>query len=160
MQFRSMMKRALCLALVALTLCAATLPALAAGPSYYVTASRLYVRKGPSSGYKVVDTLRRGTVVTRVKSRNGWYYVKYSRGSGWVYRGYLSDVPGGSPTGGGKYRTTCNLYVRAKPTVDASALTKLKKGTRVKVLKAHGSWVYVSYSGGKGWCAAKYLTRA
>ena len=162
MKSTGMVKRVLCLALVLMLASMSLMTAFASSKkSYYVSVSRLYVRSGPSSSYSTVKTLKKGTVVTRYSSKNNWYYVKYSGGSGWVYKGYLSSVKSssGSTTTSKGYKTTTAVRVRASATTNSGIVGKLSKGKSVTVKKQKGSWAYVTYSGGSGWVSTKYLKR-
>lgn len=50
-----------------------------------VTASSLYVRKGPNSVlYGKLGSLKNGTVVEIYEEKNGWYRISYGEGFGWV----------------------------------------------------------------------------
>lgn len=164
MKFVGAMKRALCLILVfmVLSMSLVTTAFASSKKSYYVNTSGLYLRTGPSSSYPATAKLKKNTVVTRYSSSNNWYYVKYSGGSGWVYKGYLSSVKNGGATvsSSATYKTTTGLRVRAAATTDSAVVDKLKKGAKVKVKKQKGSWAYVTFSGGSGWVSTKYLKRA
>lgn len=142
--------------------------ALAASGSYYCNGNRVNVRSGPSSAYSSQYKLMKGDVVTYVSQSNGWYKVTYynkrknTSEKGYVYRKYLTSVSSGSSSSSGStYKTTANLRVRSQASTQKGYVkTKLKKGTKVKVLKQKGSWVYISYSKGNGWVSAKYLKKA
>lgn len=55
-----------------------------------VTASSLYVRKGPSSIlYGKLGSLKKGTVVEIYEEKNGWYRISYGEGFGWVSGKYI-----------------------------------------------------------------------
>ena len=159
MKFRKMMRRSLCLLLVLLSINLPT--AFAAKGVYYVNASSVYVRTGPSSGYTAKKKLHRGDVVSYQKSKNGWYYVKYSGGSGWVYRKYLSSVGStkSSISTSGKYRSTGTLNMRSRASNSAGVIGKLKKGATVTIKKQSHGYAYVTYNGVSGWVAAKYLKK-
>jgi len=51
-----------------------------------VTASVLNVRKGPGTGYKVVDTLEKGKTVTIYETKNGFYRIGENK---WVSAEYV-----------------------------------------------------------------------
>ncbi|MBR1560001.1 MAG: SH3 domain-containing protein [Clostridia bacterium] len=160
----ALIKRTLCLAL-ALMLMTMT-AALAAKGSYYVSANNVYVRSGPSSSYSAVAKLNRGKVVNYLKSQNGWYQVRYSEGkTGWIYRKYLSTVKPSSSSSstkvstGGKYRTTGEMNMRSKASLNGSVVGKVKKGATVTVKSQSHGWAYVSYNGKTGWIAANYLKK-
>lgn len=56
-----------------------------------VTASSLYVRKGPSSIlYGKLGSLKMGTVVEIYEEKNGWYRISYGEGFGWVSGKYIA----------------------------------------------------------------------
>lgn len=70
------------LALVATTAAASAAPAYATG--------NVNVRSGPSTQYRVVDSLRRGEQVDVQQCRGGWCYVEKRGPDGWVSANYLS----------------------------------------------------------------------
>ena len=122
MQSGNGFRRAFSLALVLMLLVITGAPAFAASKSspsgsYVVTASRLNVHSTPSLG-NVTRKLKRGAVVTYVRSKNGWWYVKFSGGSGYVDKTYLKSM--GSTTA--TYKTTCNLYVRYSASATSTAI--------------------------------------
>lgn len=154
------MKRMVCLLLVLASFALPT--ALAASGSYYVNVSSLNVRTGPSSGYSTKKKLHKGDVVTYSKQENGWWYVRYSGGSGWVYRKYLSKVNSSSKvTSGSKYKTTGEMNLRSRASLtESSVIGKVKKGATVTVKKTSHGWAYITYNGKSGWIAASYLKKA
>lgn len=173
MKILSAMKRVFALALVLALLAGVGSfgTAFAANKNYYCTANRVNLREGPSSGYASMAKLMKGDVVTYISKSNGWYYVMYYKKStntvvrGFVYRKYLSSVApskssGTSISSSGTYKTTVNLRVRSEPSITTGYVrTKLKRGTKVSVVKQKKSWVYVTYKGGSGWVSAKYLKK-
>ncbi|MGV8831930.1 MAG: SH3 domain-containing protein [Devosia sp.] len=59
--------------------------------SQAVATTNVNVRSGPSSGYGVVDTLRRNEVVNVTECRSGWCYVEKAGPDGWVSANYLQQ---------------------------------------------------------------------
>ncbi len=57
---------------------------------YYVIASRLNARTGPSTSSRIIGALRYGSVVTVEKLNGDWAYVSYKGYHGWVATQYLS----------------------------------------------------------------------
>ena len=174
MKLASTLKRVLVLAL-ALALMAGIFTVSQAATkagNYYCIGNRVNLRSGPSSAYSIEAKLMKGDVVTYVSKDNGWYMVKFYNKhtdtviTGYVYRKYLSSV---APSSSSKkaslsvsnsYKTTVNLRVRSEPSLtNGYVRTKLKKGTKVSIVKQKKSWVYVTYKGGSGWVSAKYLTK-
>jgi len=156
---RSLM-RITCLVLVVLTLVAAAMPAMAksSNRAFVVATSkrdRLYVHSTPSNG-NVIGYLKRGTVVVYRSSKNGWWFVDFRNGEGYVDKGYLVSVAG-SPKA--KYKGVDNLYVHASPKMNSTVIGKLKAGKKVTVVKQSGTWSYINYKGRKGWVGSKYLFR-
>ena len=153
------MKRALCLLLVLASFALPT--ALATSGSYYVNVSTVRVRTGPSSGYSAKKKLHKGDVVTYQKAENGWWKVRYSGGSGWIYRKYLSKVKSSSGVkSGSTYRTTGQMNLRSRASLtDSSVIGKVKKGAKVRVKKTSHGWAYITYNGKSGWIAASYLKK-
>ena len=151
----------LCVLLMLVTLSSAT--AFAANGVYYVNANSVNVRYGPSSSYSSKGHVSKGDVVSYKKSKNGWYFVKMSNGrTGWIYRKYLSSVRSSSSktSASGTYKTTANLNMRSKATLNSGYVIRtVKKGTRVTMKKQSHGWAYVTYSGGSGWVSAKYLKK-
>jgi hypothetical protein len=80
-------KKIIASGLAVLALVATTAAASAA--SAYAT-SNVNVRSGPSTHYRVVDTLRRGEQVDVQQCRSGWCFVEKRGADGWVSANYLS----------------------------------------------------------------------
>lgn len=175
MKLATTLKRALVLALALALMAGIFTVSMAAtkGGNYYCIANRVNLRSGPSSAYSIEAKLMKGDVVTYVSKDNGWYMVKYYDKhsdtviTGYVYRKYLSSVAPSSSSSkkaslsvSNNYKTTVNLRVRSEPSLSTGYVrTKLKKGTKVSVVKQKKSWVYVTYKGGSGWVSAKFLTK-
>lgn len=164
-------RRILCALLVALTL-GASVPALAvarstqpvagsstlakSGDQYVVTAGVLNMRAGAGKGYTVIKHLRRGTKVTYLSSKSGWWRVRLSDGTtGYVDKKYLTRV---SATDTGTYTVSASkLSLRATPNTKSKRLNTLTRGTVLYVSKLNGDWGYVTHGGQSGWVAMKYL---
>lgn len=156
-----------CLMLV-IVLLTAQLPAKAAvagsttlaskGSKYVVTASELNFRSGPGIGYSVIKGLRRGTTVTYVGYKSGWWQVKTSDGRlGYVDRKYLT--PATASKTGTYYVTASTLRVRKSPSTSSSTRGYVTRGTRLTISQLNGDWGYVSSGAGvNGWVALKYLS--
>ena len=53
------------------------------------TTVNLNIRKGPSTKYKVITTMKKGTQVKILSSKNGWYKVQYKKITGWSSGKYI-----------------------------------------------------------------------
>lgn len=71
----------------------ATTAAASAAPAY--ATSNVNVRSGPGTGYRVVDTLRRGEAVDVQYCRGSWCFIQKRGPDGWVSANYLNR--GGRP---------------------------------------------------------------
>lgn len=60
-----------------------------AAPAY--ATGNVNVRSGPSTGYAVVDVLRRGDAVDVQQCRGSWCYVSKPGPNGWVSASFLSN---------------------------------------------------------------------
>lgn len=155
-------KRIICLALIAMLLVLTAAPALAASAanphgSYVVATSgwsRLRLHSSP--GGPVAAYLPRGTVVSYRGQKNGWWYVNYRYGSGYVDRTWLWSVDNNPKA---KYCPVDNLWVRLKPQSSSIRLGKLKVGKKVTIEDQSGTWVKINYKGYTGWVPGKYLFR-
>lgn len=64
--------------------------AVSLNTSGVVTASRLNMRTGPSTGYSIIHVLWQGNRVKVIGQSNGWYMINLSDGrSGWVSGAYI-----------------------------------------------------------------------
>lgn len=71
----------------------ATAGAAMAAPAY--ATGNVNVRSGPSTGYGVVDVMRRGEQVEVQQCRGSWCYVERRGPDGWVSASYLDRGYGG-----------------------------------------------------------------
>ena len=164
MKFSGVIKRALCVAMIAVLLTLTAAPALAASAknphgAYVVATSNKYnrLRVRASAGGYVKDYLKRGDIVVYRSDKNGWWYVRYRGGSGYVDRRNLWSVD--YSTSKCKYTSVDNLWVHTKPSNDSWCYGKLKPGKLVTIEKQSGSWVKIKYNGYTGWVYAIYLRR-
>lgn len=67
-----------------------------------VTASALNVRSGPGTGYRILGTVRNGTVLAVVGSQGEWRRIWFEGRQAWVHGAYLGTGGGGG--GGGSTR--------------------------------------------------------
>ena len=157
-------RRMLCLAMVVALLAITAVPAMAASAdnphgAYVVATSSKYdrLRVRSSAGGAVKDYLNRGSIVTFRSSKNGWWYVRYRGGSGYVDRRYLWSVD--NSTSKAKYTSVDNLRVYSKASTSGIYLGKLKPGRQVTIEKQSGNWVLINYKGHTGWTYSIYLRR-
>lgn len=52
---------------------------------------RAYLRYGPSIEYNVVEVLEKGSKITLLGEKNGWYEVRSPMGAtGWIYKDFVN----------------------------------------------------------------------
>ena len=157
-------KRALCLALMAVMLVASAVPAFAASKrgngSYVVTTvdkgDRLNVHATASLDGEVIGHLKKGTVVVYKSYKGGWWKVAYYGGSGYVDRRYLTSV---TSLPGAKYKAVTKVPVYAKASKSSKYLTMLKTTMKVSITGKSNSWVRIQRGPYVGWVVGKYLRR-
>ncbi len=86
-----------------------------------VTASKLNVRKGPSTKYSTIGSLYRNKNVTILDESNGWYKVNLNGKEGWASKKYIK-VNGNSSSSNTSQSNSNNQVVRAMNVV-ATAYT-------------------------------------
>ena len=161
---RTFFKRVLILALVALTLLSATLPALAVGRSstlakkgakYIVYCRKLNFRAGANTASRVIRTIRKGTKVTFLKDVRGWWYVKLANGKkGYVDKQFLTPKHVPKPD---FYRTKKDVALRAAPRTGAKKLLVIKEDNWPRIDAVNGDWGHTTWKGKSGWIALKYV---
>ncbi len=117
-----------------------------------VTASSLRVRETPVNG-TVVGKLAKGTAVTILETKDGWYKVTAGSLTGWVSGEYVElTTPSTTETA----TTTANLKLR-KTAKTGSVITTMPKGSKVEVLEKGSEWSKVKYNGKTGYASNAYL---
>ena len=159
MRSSNVVKKVLCLALIATLLIATAMPAFASSPNgaYVVTdtgGARLIVHDKPWGNE--VTRLKPGTVVVYKSKKSGWWKVAFYGGSGYVDPRYLTSV---TSLPSAKYKAVKKLPVYAKAKSSSAYLGTLKTTKKVRIVAKSNSWVRISLSGHYGWVSAKYLRR-
>lgn len=102
--------------------------------------SNLNVRNGPGTGYKVVDSLKKGTKVTVYETKSGWSRIGKNR---WVSSNYLtskkpkSSTPAYKTTVGKSYKLNGSTTLYSKP--DLSGTQYSYKGNTTVIVLEHAS---------------------
>jgi cell wall-associated NlpC family hydrolase/SH3-like domain-containing protein len=125
-----------------------------------ITGDVVNARKGPGTGYEVVEMLAAGKTVTILGEENGWYHIQWNNSKGYVLKDYInvnggssSQQPNATVTGG----TTIN--VRSGPDTSCDKVTMVAEGKRVAVLSQSGDWYQVSFGGTTGYIRKDYIMR-
>ena len=152
------MKRKILMIILSVLLIASTVlapvDALAASkkkiPIMQVTVEGARVRKGPSSEYDVMTSLKSGAKVFRIsKGKNSFYKVRTSRGLvGYMYKGFLKSY--GACYKSQIYTAKKKVKVYKKASTKSKRKTTLAKNQQVIVYQIKGKWAYIKTMGGKG----------
>ena len=116
----------------------------------YIDKAKGNVRKGRSTKYEAVASLKRGTKLTVGNLKNKWYEIKLGKYKGYfIHENNLTNTPPFVRT----FKATCKMNVRAGYTMKADIIGEVKKGTLIKSSKKLGDWGY--FPAVKGWIRIK-----
>ncbi len=117
-----------------------------------VTALGLNVRKGPGTGYGVVEVTQQGDVHPALGQSGSWKKIQFGDATGWAHQSYLTVSS--TPV---SIVTASSLNVRTGAGTQYRVLGVLPNGTRVAVLGTSGAWKNVTYRSRTGWVHGSYL---
>ncbi|MFB7304328.1 N-acetylmuramoyl-L-alanine amidase [Heyndrickxia sporothermodurans] len=138
---------------------------------YTVTATSLYIRKGPSAKYKTLGYVKKNKKVKVYEIKKSWAYITYGSTKGYVSSKYLKKVTAKKKPTIVKKNTTSKvkkaigerivnattLYVRKGPGTKYKSVGYLKKNKKVKIYEIKGNWVYIIDGKLKGYVSKTYL---
>ena len=125
-----------------------------------INASRVNLRRGPSTSYNSLGRLNKGTKLSVLSSSGSWYQVEVTGTGerGYVFAKYvtLSSAAGSQNKG----IVTALVNLRSLPSVerDSKVMTTMKKGDIVTVLSRANGWCYVRYGDLTGYCIASVIS--
>ncbi|WP_419726427.1 SH3 domain-containing protein [Terrisporobacter petrolearius] len=123
--------------------------------------SKVNMRKGASTKYKVVTKLKKNAKVTVVKKMsNNWYQVKYSGKTGYVSGKYLKVTATNNNTTYSNQLgvTTNNVNMRSGTSTKYKVVAKLRKNADIDVLKKMSNgWYQVKCNRTTGYISGKYI---
>ncbi|OPX47419.1 SH3 domain-containing protein [Clostridium thermobutyricum] len=140
-----------------------------------VTASALNVRSGAGTSYKVIGSLKNGSTVTVVETKNGWHKIKYGSSYGYVSSSYIkinSTISNGStnnsgntakpPSNSGSTQktgkvTASALNVRSGAGTSYKVIGSLKNGSTVTVVETKNGWYKIKYGSSYGYVSSSYI---
>jgi len=116
-----------------------------------VTVDGARVRRGPSSAYDVLTSVKKGGKVFYMgKMKKSFAYVCTSTGTvGYMYKGFLQTY-GTCYASQVYYSRQSGLSVYKKTSVNSKRVTRLKKHEHVIVYQVNGKWAYIKTLNGKG----------
>ncbi len=120
------------------------------------TTYNLNLRRGKSTGTKVLLTIPRNTTLVVTSTSGSWSRTSYKGRTGWVASAYLKNAAAAKPT----YRwTTANVNVRKGNSTRHGSLGVVPTNTRVTYVRTSGGWSKAKTSKGTGWISNKYLDK-
>ncbi|NRG34741.1 SH3 domain-containing protein [Niallia circulans] len=138
------------------------------------TGSSLNLRNSPSNSASIIVKLAKDVPVTVYSESNGWSKVEAYGKQGYVATQYLTEKKGtASPEKKEETKTSTSekaaakyvnveknssLNVRKEASTNSAILTKLSRGTEVKVLSSANGWDKVTVSGKTGYVSSSYLS--
>ena len=124
-----------------------------------VTVDGARVRKGPSSSYDVITSVRNGGKVFYLgKEKSSFYYVRTDHGAvGYMYRGFLKSY--GACYKDQVYYAKQKTKAYKKPSTHSSKKATLSKGQHVIVYQVKGNWAYIKTLGGTGGYVKKSMLK-
>ena len=133
---------------------------------------KVNVRRGPSSSYGSIGSLKSGTRVTVLLKGSGWCQITGGGLTGFMATNYLSNM--GTTNGGSNNnnsgtvttrtayvnnpKSTQLLYLRESPSQSARALGQYANGTQVKVVSYGATWCEVYVGTRHGYMMTRYLS--
>jgi uncharacterized protein YgiM (DUF1202 family) len=149
--------------------------AQAATKIYVCLPKQLNIRSDPSVDSFILARLKRGTLIKKVKSVHGWWYVQLRNGNeGYVDPKFLAPYGvadgAGNVIGGGYKPASGKMYyinsirrvtVRSGPTTSSKVKGKIRGGTVVRVLGTSGAAGYIEVynNGNRGFVPLSTLVR-
>ncbi len=123
------------------------------------SSTNLNVRLGAGTGYSVVASLAKGSMVTLISKSGDWWQVEYSDGkTGYCHKDYISQISTVTAT---VNTESTNLNVRSGAGTNYSIVGSLAKGKQVVILSESGGWSKVLYAGTDvGYASSSYLKKA
>lgn len=117
-----------------------------------VDVDRLNMRSGPSTSYRVLRVLTKGSSVEVISTSNNWSKIKYSGITGYVLDEHLKS----NTTV--KYINASGVNVRSGPSTSDSILGRLNKNDKVEIISESGSWSKINYKGSTAYVSSQYLS--
>lgn len=145
-------------------------------PVCYVTATKLNVRREPTTEGELLGQLVYGTAVEILETTaDGWCRIDYNGTPAYISATYISiqkppsttaaptttATPTAAPTLAANttvYVTANKLNVRRKPAVDGPLMGQILYGTEVVVLETVDGWCRIQYEGETAYISIDYVS--
>lgn len=128
------------------------------------TTSNLNLRKGPSTSYGIITTIKKGTTVSILEEKGEWTKVQFGSKIGYSSSKYLkvsssSSNSSSSTTSKTKKMkvTATSLNVRSKASTSGKILGKLAKNKQIDVYEIKSGWAKIKYNNKTAYVSSSYL---
>lgn len=116
------------------------------------------LRKKASTKSDVLTTLSKGTTVSILAEKDGWYQVSYGGKKGYMSADFVSSETSSSDVKGYAKVTTDVLNMRDKPNTDGNVVAAVSENEYVKLTGFENGWYKVSYDDYKGYMSGDFLS--
>ena len=122
-----------------------------------VSGTNVRVRSGAGTGYDILKTLDKGTLVELTVQEGDWYRISYDGARGYIASQYVTRYDSGTGLSGAGKVTADVLNIRSAPKSGSTSLGTASRGAVLTVTGIEGSWFAVSYNGVSGYVASQYV---
>lgn len=133
------------------------------GETQYYLINNLNMRKGPSTDYISIGTLKKGTVVIPLEYSKDklWAKIKYDNQYVWVSAKYIKIVEENTNEKLGNYITKERVNMRKGPSTDYTVILTIPNKSEVKVteITKDNKWAKVNYNNNTGWVSINYIEK-
>jgi uncharacterized protein YraI len=116
-----------------------------------VTAGALNVRSGPSTGYRILGSVRRNQVYVSTVRSGSWHKIWFDGREAWCHGSYLA-----SSSAQKRQVTTGSLNVRSGPSTGDRRVGSTPRGSVYARNSSSGSWIKIHYGGTTRWLHGGY----
>lgn len=122
-----------------------------------VSGTDVRVRSGAGTGYDILKTLDKGTLVELTVQEGDWYRISYDGARGYIASRYVTRYDSATGLSGAGKVTADVLNIRSAPKSGSTSLGTASHGAVLTVTGIEGSWFAVSYNGVSGYVASQYV---
>ena len=122
-----------------------------------VSGTDVRVRSGAGTGYDILKTLDKGTLVELTVQEGDWYRISYDGARGYIASQYVTRYNSATGLSGAGKVTADVLNIRSAPKSGSTSLGTASHGAVLIVTGIEGSWFAVSYNGVSGYVASQYV---
>ena len=122
-----------------------------------VSGTDVRVRSGAGTGYDILKTLNKGTLVELTVQEGDWYRISYDGARGYIASQYVTRYDSATGLSGAGKVTADVLNIRSAPKSGSTSLGTASHGAVLTVTGIEGSWFAVSYNGVSGYVASQYV---